>query len=180
VDVYDWDFEKYLRQRREEILGLRDLTVKLKLSHTPSLVDELADALRRTLERIDQLPRTDPFWEGRNHLPTVYKLHDHYQAMVTRGDIDVDLALAELAGAGFGGRVLARNVIWKTEVGRRFPIEWFLEASWIQYSNCGPEQSMMAIARELGRDIELRPLLERLAQSDDQLVQSWAQYELAS
>jgi hypothetical protein len=70
VDVSDFDLDEYVREERRQVGYLRDLTSKLNLQHAPSLVDKLTDGIQRGLERLNQIPRTDPFWAGTNRLPT--------------------------------------------------------------------------------------------------------------
>jgi hypothetical protein len=45
----------------------------------------LREALLDGLRRLDALPRTDPFWDGTNRRPTVYKLRELAERTLERG-----------------------------------------------------------------------------------------------
>jgi hypothetical protein len=55
-------------------------------------VQRLLDTLVEALRRLNALPRDDPFWQGRNPRPTLYKLRD-FNAAILRANPDDRLAL---------------------------------------------------------------------------------------
>jgi hypothetical protein len=179
MDDDDSDFAEDLRDQREHVASLRSTTDKLGLSESDSLVDRLIVAIDRTLRRLDELPRSDAFWIGRNRLATTSKLHDFCRALLSETNVDLDLAWAELAFAATNASAhLPDCFVWKTDASREVPIAWLAEASWIEYCNWGTEVPMMPIARTVGRDEELAAMLRSLADRDDPSIRAWAQYEL--
>lgn len=178
MDVHDFDFDKYVVQARERVLRLATSASELRLTYAPPLVKTLADALQHGLDRLNQLPRTHPFWGGRNALPTTHKLIEFAKAS---DEVDVELALASLAIELCDGRPsLVRNPLWEVPAARTLPIEWLIETGWIFFSSSGQALSLAPVARRLGREAEYKEILEHLSKSDAEPVRIWSRKELGS
>ena len=171
MDVHEFDFDTNVKTACARILRLGGENPTIS---GPSFARRLADAVEQGLHRLDQTPRTDPFWIGTNGLPTLTKLSDF--AAFHAGD--VDLALADLAiGLANGGHEIASSAFWALD--RAFPIEWLAEAGWLSFWHSGQRISMMATAERIGRRAEYEQLLERLTQATDDPLRQWARTELA-
>jgi hypothetical protein len=179
MDDDDSEFAEYFREQREHVGALRAMTDKLGLSEHGSLVERLVVAIDRTLQRLDERPRSDVFWVGRNRLATTSKLHDLFRALLNETNVDLELAWAELAFAASSASAhLPDCFVWKTDASREVPIAWLAEASFIEYCNWGAEVPMMPVARRLGRADELAAMLRTLADAEDATVRAWTRYEL--
>jgi hypothetical protein len=179
MDVYDFDFDEYLRVQRAKVLAANAMTAFLELGQNRTLFDAAADGLDRALHRLDRVPRSDPFWRNQNHHPTAYKLQNLQRQRFSELKDDLDFAWSCVAlAAATGNDHLPRCRLWHLLPRAELPAEWLLEASWLELVMWGPEMPMMDVARALGRDAELAALLSARGGSPNLEVRIWVDFEL--
>ncbi len=148
------------------------------------LIKKAGESIFASLQRLNQLERTDPFWHDTNRRPTVYKLSQFCDVVLkeTPGDV---LAL---------WTHLALDVVWGSKNGR-FDLEQLrqlraagkLEAEelicaelHIEFDcGCGTAFTTAGLLRELGLSEEAKPVLEAGRRSADGEIVNWCESVLA-
>lgn len=177
MNVHDWDFGRYCEEQRDDFGRLRDLESVLDLPR-PGLVEVLEEALIEGLHWLDSLDRTDSFWSGTNHLPTVHKLADRARAMMNR-DPSSRVGWYDLATVVVGARSSAADhAIWTLLPAERVRPEWLVEASWIEMSASGFFKPFASVAARLGCTEAFKEHLLRLSGFREEHLASWARLEL--
>jgi hypothetical protein len=147
------------------------------------LIKKAGESIFASLQRLNRLERTDPFWRGTNRRPTVYKLREFCDVVLKENPGDV-LAL---------WTQLALDVVWGTTNGR-FDLERLrrlraagkLEAEelicaelHIDFNSRGTASTTARLLRELGMSDEARPVLETGRRSADEAIVCWCKSVLA-
>lgn len=119
-------------------------------------VEKVLDSIGDALCRLNALPRDDPFWEGRNPRPTLYKLRDFNAHVLRSNPDDVRALWTQAALYVFHGSTNFGQKQWRRlhYVGQ-FDVRWPILA---------------ALATELNADptsTEIAELLDRLEVVDD-------------
>ncbi len=177
MNVHDWEFGRYYEEQRGDFRRLRDLASVLDLPR-PGLVELLEEALIEGLHWLDSLDRSDSFWAGTNHLPTVHKLVDRTRVMMSE-DPSPRVGWYDFAISMVGARSpAADHPIWTLLPVEMIHPEWLIEASWIEMSASGFFKPLASVAARLGCTEAFKEQLLRLSSSREEHVVSWARLEL--
>jgi hypothetical protein len=95
----------------------------LRLLPSLGCKDFLSTALESifaSLQRLNRLPRTDPFWHNTNRRPTVYKLHEFCQLVLQKDPNDALALWTVMAMSIFAGADSSYSREWRrlNELGR--------------------------------------------------------------
>jgi hypothetical protein len=127
-------------------------------------------------QRLDALPRDDPFWEGTNRRPTFHKLPDLCDKLLGMNPGD-ERALWTKAAAYVVSFWNFDPALWLPFVAAggldaSLPIN---AALYVDYS-CGTDSvhQLVTLLDRTGLCPSALPILERLARSNDQFIKDWA------
>lgn len=114
-------------------------------------VQRLLDVLLEALRRLNALERDDPFWEGRNPRPTLYKLRDFVAAILRREPNDVPALWAKVALYVLHG---------STNFGAK---------EWRRLHSVGPLDVRWPVLAALLTELNAEPTVEALAELVDRI-----------
>lgn len=181
--VHDWDFSLYKRVQARELERWREQLAKLGPG-LDSIVDRLSWALGHGLNWLAGLDRVEPFWNHRNHLPTVGKLRDitsQILAATPHGpNPSVPVAWFHLAAhvLAWSGQ-LPGHPVWSLSPSRAIPGEWLVAAAWMEHRMWGNDAlPMMPTVERLGRRARFADTLRGVAAGQDVEARAWARREL--
>ena len=145
------------------------------------LLRRVGECIFESLQRLNQLPRTDLFWRNTNKRPTIFKLSEFGKNELERnaGDRRALWLLASLDV--FHGATNFGREHWKKlrELGD-FDVSWAVLAGLWSEVNFGIGSGAMAkLLIELESVAEARPLLELFAGSKSDHIVKWAKEVLA-
>jgi hypothetical protein len=145
------------------------------------LLEKAGESILSSLRRLNELPRTDPFWENTNRRPTVYKLHDFCNRLLRDNPQDV-LALWTIASLNllWGVDELSQDQ-WKRlhDIGN-FDVSWVVHAGLFSYLNAGIEADDLAkLLIDMNGVEESKPLLHAFSKSEADLVADWGKKVLS-
>jgi hypothetical protein len=170
MDVYDWNFDEYLRQQLATIGPVNEVLARLAFERT--LRDQFGPAIEKGLRRLDRLPRDDPFWNGKNHLPTIHKLEDFAREHPEDRELAMASLFLDLQTSAPG---LPDHRLWRLD--ETFPIEWLIETGWLLFQGSLQAVPVMPLARVLGRADECRAIFAQL--SANASFANWTKRELS-
>ena len=177
-DVYNWDFDGYCA---DQLARFSDLPDDLGILGPPegSLVARLKADLVGCLQLIDSVDRSDEFWKGRNHLPTVSKLADFARTQLERPAPRSVFAWYQLAvGVQSWSCHLPTAAVWTLEQPARIDTRWLVEAGYLERAFWGEDAgSMRPVAESLGRLAEYDTGVHSLRDSKEGTVQTWVEAE---
>lgn len=136
----------------------------------------VGECIFESLQRLNKLPRTDPFWQGTNKRPTILKLTDfgthelkinpdNRQALWTLASLDVF----------YGANNFGREHWKRLRESADFDISWALLAGlWAEVSFGVGSGEMAKLLMEMGSVGEAHALLELFAESKSDHIAGWA------
>ena len=145
------------------------------------LLLKVGETIFESLQQLNNLSRTDPFWQNTNRRPTIFKL-DEFGRFVMKTIPDDPQALWMLASLDvFHGATNFGGKHWKKlrELGD-FDVSWAVLAGlWSEVNfGIGP-QAMANLLREMESVAEAQALLELFAESKSDHIARWAKEVLA-
>jgi hypothetical protein len=149
------------------------------------LIKKAGEAIFASLQRLNRLERTDPFWRGTNRRPTVYKLREFCDVVLKENAGDVlalwtQLALDVLWGTSNGRFDLEQlrqlRAAGKLEAEELICAELHIEFNWGRST----ASTTARLLRELGLSDEARPVLETGRRSADGGIVNWCESVLAN
>lgn len=149
------------------------------------LIKKAGEAIFASLQRLNRLERTDPFWRGTNRRPTVYKLSDYCDVVLKENAGDVLALWTQLALDVVWGR---RNGWFDLEQLRQLRAAGELEAEelicaelQIEFDSGRRTASTTAmLLRELGMSDEAKAVLATGRRSADRAIVKWCKSVLAN
>ena len=141
-------------------------------------LQSLGESIYASLQRLNQLPRTDLFWHQTNRRPTVYKLHEFCALVLKRNPADslalrTTLALSVLQGSAFWGLAQWRQL---RAAGALTAEEVVCQAI---YSELVLGEGEPSATAELFAELDLvaaaKPLLEECRKSEAKLLHDWGE-----
>jgi hypothetical protein len=132
------------------------------------------EAIFTGLKMVNGLPRNDPFWQGTNRRPTIYKLAEF--CGIKRGPQNRPvLWVAAILPVWFGSNDFGQEA-W-TELSRlpEFDLRWPLYAALtIHLTASATEEQVSEFLRGTGAIRESGPILRRIAMDGKGLAVTWA------
>jgi hypothetical protein len=138
-------------------------------------LSDLKNALFLSLQRLNQLPRTNPFWRNSNLRPTIFKVGEFCEGVLSREPADVPSLLAISAMTIFHtsefrwGRwtqLLALNAV---------SLEWIVFAA-MYMEVCGADDSgeFAEFVGSSGMRTAITPLLAKIGEDSGSLLSRWS------
>jgi hypothetical protein len=138
------------------------------------------ESIFASLQRLNRLSRTDPFWNNTNKRPTVFKL-DEFCRLILEEDPSDALALRT---------ILAKSVLdcaasFNAQGWKRMIEAGQLEAPQVAcaalcYALMGGEsEGLVELLKEVQAVEDVRPMLEQFSASESELISEWATSVLA-
>jgi len=149
------------------------------------LIKKAGESIFASLQRLNQLERTDPFWRGTNRRPTVYKLIEFCDVVLKENAGDVLALWTQLAlEVVWGGN----NGLFDLEQLRQLRAAGKLEAEelicaelYIEFNcDCSTASTTARLLRELGMSDEAKPVLATGRRSADGDIVNWCESVLAN
>jgi len=178
-DVYNWDLDSYCHEKVAEVSFWRQELEPLG-EGALSFVTELERQLEAGLRWLDRLDRSEPFWNGRNHLPTLFKLETYTSQLLTTSAAPPEISWYHLAAyVSHSGCHCAGHPVWEVGKATRIEISWFVAGAWLDKIMWNDDESLIPDVRQAGRIDEYRDALTVLTGSANVDVREWAAAELA-
>lgn len=135
----------------------------------------LRASLFLALKRLNQLPRTDPFWSNTNRRPTLYKLPAFCERTLSANphDIEALLAITALAVISVGE---FRQGRWTQLLGRNaVSAKWVVFAAMLMEMTGSVDTHHLAeCAKAAGREAEVVSELNEAARNGGAAIAGWA------
>lgn len=138
----------------------------------------LAESIYTCLRRLNQLPRSDPFWENTNRKPTFYKLTGFCRKVLLKQDpFDTYALLATIALYLDSGSLQLCEQEWKNlRHSRDFQGNWLVYAAY--ELNCctgmDPSSELVCLAKELQIEDAATALLETMSRGPGLFMRRFA------
>jgi hypothetical protein len=135
-----------------------------------------AQAVFRSLQRLNELPRDDPFWQNTNRRPTLFKLHDHC-ARLLRQDTRDEVALWTVAALDvfYGSNDFGRERWATLRRTTGLDIRWPVYAALYTELHAAPSAAGLAeFLWENAAVAEAAPLLRLFAECPGRRIRAWS------
>jgi len=145
------------------------------------LLRKVGECIFESLQRLNTLPRTDPFWRNTNKRPTIFKLSEFGRDLLKLNADDRQALWLKASLAVFYGAHDFGSENWKRlrELGD-FDVSWAVLAGLWNEVNLGfGPGGTASLLLEMEATEEARPLLELCAGSKSVFISEWAQGVLA-
>jgi hypothetical protein len=133
------------------------------------------ESIFASLQRLNRLPRTDPFWRNTNRRPTVYKLNEFCQLVLQRDPNDALALWTVIAMRIFHGR----DNFYPREWRRLYESGQLETGQVVCAALCsgltgGDTEGFIELLIEIGAVEEARTMLEQFRASGSELIAEWA------
>lgn len=145
-------------------------------------LQRVVDALFAGLQRLNGLPRDDPFWESRNPRPTLYKLRDFAAKTVQRDPNDV-VALWTQVGLYIlhGSRNFGAKQWRRLHYVGQFDVTWPILAALVTEINADPTvEPLTELLDRIEMKEEARAFLRTFDACNDPWIIEWRDAVLAA
>ena len=176
-ELYRYFMERCARLMQPDVQTDNDNLAEAFRLGCKQLLRRTGECIFESLQRLNQLPRTDPFWRNTNKRPTIFKL-DQFGRRELDIKPDDRQALWMLAALDVfhGSNSFGRAYWMRLQKLGDFDITWALLAGLWAEVNFGIGSSEMAkLLIEMESVGEARPLLELFAESRSEQITVWAE-----
>jgi hypothetical protein len=143
---------------------------------------KVREVLHDALRRLDAVSRDDPFWEGRNLRPTLYKLRDYNARIISKNPDDAEALWTQAALYILHGSTNFGQKQWRRlhYVGR-FDVAWPILAALVTELNAGPTgDALVELVDRIEVVDEAKSFLQSLDATGDPWIIGWRDDVLAA
>jgi hypothetical protein len=143
-------------------------------------VSKLRSSIFLSLQRLNQLPRTNDFWNGTNFRPTIPKVGEFCDQILSHDADDVTSLLTITAMTIFHTGEFQRGRWTQLRSLNAVSLEWVVFAAMFMES-CGADDSreFADFVRSSGSESTITPILEEISENGGRLLSEWSRKVLA-
>ena len=175
-----WTAQRVEGHECRALVGIPELEGALADLHTLGVdrfIVRATESILSSLRRLNNLPRSDPFWLNTNNRPTIFKLCE-FCKRILRTDPGDKLALWTLGSLQvfFGSDDFGQHYWKDLYAAGDFDMCLAVFASLLSELNVGAmEKALSKLLTETDSIKEVTPLLERLRGSSSRRIAEWAE-----